>query len=129
MRSERVFVIGGEGGSISISRVYSEKGVCFVYHQNEFDPVEDGPGISINEENSNFESPFHRIDEKYPWHCLYLLTVHDDYKEFVAGKLKEKLNSKRVFPNAFFNQKQFEEILCVKFSYNEKTLTWDFYRK
>jgi len=92
MNSERVFEIGGEGGSPRISRIETEPGLRFIYHHNEFDPTEEGMDVNFEKLFYNFETAFKTIHDRYPWNMLFLLSVHDDYKSFIAEKLNINLS-------------------------------------
>lgn len=98
MKKEAIFEIGGEGGSISISRVRTEENEYFFYHHTEFDPLDEDPDLCVEKEYTfdSFKEAFHLIDSKYPWHKLYIRTLHEDYKEYVKGRrmLKEKMENK-----------------------------------
>ncbi len=111
MNQEKLFAIGGEGGGISI-RKRNDK---FVYHHSEFDPTDEGLSVNKTIEYDNFEQAFEVIHNKYRWYFLYILTIHDDYKNYVAKKLIEKLNTESVSENSLLNCKmRLEEILGIK---------------
>lgn len=123
MIPEKLFEIGGEGGSIRISRVTTAGKTKFIYHHNEFDPADEGSDVNIKDIFDDFETAFQRIHDRYPWHCLYLLMVHDDYKNFVAEKLVEKLNREAAYTE-YFQKERFEELLGIKFIYSQKEQLW-----
>lgn len=93
--TEIVFEVAAEGGGLCIKREKSKEGEKFLYNHSEFDPNEEGLEINKNGIYSNFETPFKLIN-RYSWHMLYLLIVHDDYRKFVIEKLIEKLNKESV---------------------------------
>ena len=131
MTTENIFEIGGEGGSICISRQKSESSEKFIYHHNEFDPTDEGLDVSINDEYNNFEQPFQLINKRYPWYILYIEVVHADYRDYVIEKLVEKLNEGPVSPNYLdYCRKRLEDSLKIKLHYsiNQKTdkLSWSY---
>jgi hypothetical protein len=91
--TEVVFSLSGEGGGISISRQRNNNEVVFIYHHNEFDPIEEETLIDEVSEFATFEEAFQLIQERYRWYRLYLDTVHEDYCRYVADKLVERLNA------------------------------------
>jgi hypothetical protein len=98
MKTEKVFSIGGEGGSITILRQYNEEGVTFLYHHSEFDPTDEGLDVSVRDVYSTFEEPFQLINKRYRWYELYIMTVHDDYKPYIIECLLKRLNDGGVLP-------------------------------
>lgn len=127
MQKEIVFEIGGEGGSITILR----EGTRFIYEHNEFDPMEEEPPVNIIKEYPSFEKAFERIHQTYPWHMLYLQTVHANFRSFICHRLIEKLNSKSVSPQQFeYNQNRIEKKLNIELHYTgneqDKSITWSF---
>lgn len=56
------------------------------------------------------------INKSYPWHLLFVLKVHDDYRTYISEKLIEKLNSESVQPDKYFKRRKFdmEQILKIK---------------
>jgi len=102
---ECVFKIGGEGGSISIYRILNGNSPVFRYHHHEFDPLGELDDLQINEEItfSSFEEAFEKIDVKPYWPFLYPVSIHDDYKDYVAGRFHEKLkteSSRKIDPHS-----------------------------
>jgi hypothetical protein len=89
---ENVFVVLGEGGGLTISRVTKNGKTSFLYNHQEFDPKDEGLEINIKEFYSNFEEPFELIN-KYPWHLLFVEKVHEDFVDYVSEKLVEKLDN------------------------------------
>lgn len=96
MKEEVVFVIGGEGGGITITRKRLPSCDRFIYHHSEFDPTEEGLDVNIREEYDDFETPFGMIDKKYPWPELYIATVHSDVRNYVLERLILKLKSSHI---------------------------------
>lgn len=54
MKPEDVFVIGGEGGGICITRQLGKPEKIFIYKHNEFDPTDEGLDVNKNYEFLNF---------------------------------------------------------------------------
>jgi hypothetical protein len=96
MKTEKVFSIGGEGGSITILRQFNEEGVTFLYHHSEFDPTDEGLDVSVRDVYTTFEEPFQLINKGYRWYELYIMTIHDDYKPYIIECLLRKLNERGV---------------------------------
>lgn len=125
-----VFSLGGEGGSINISRQMSGDTVRFIYHHNEFDPIADETLIDEQQSYTSFEQVFQLIQERYRWYRQYLMTVHEDYRSFVADKLVERLNADGATEDILRrNHQHLEVVLGVKlnYTYNEQTnqARWD----
>ena len=119
MKTEKVFEILGEGGGICISRQNNELSEKFIYHHNEFDPIDEGLEINKKDEYENFELPFQLINNKYPWYLLHLETVHDDYKTYIIERLIEKLNEKSVsLDDLKYSIYPLENSLKIKLNYN-----------
>lgn len=89
---ENVFVVLGEGGGLTISRVTRDSKTYFLYNHQEFDPTDEGLEINIEDIYSNFEEPFELIN-KYHWHLLFVEKVHEDFAGYVSEKLIEKLEN------------------------------------
>lgn len=131
MTTETIFEIGGEGGSIEISRRKDESGEKFIYHHTEFDPTDEGLDVNKNDEYTNFEQPFQLINKRYAWYMLYIQTVHDDFRSYIIGQLIEKLNERPVSPDYLeYNKRKLEDSLKIKLHYstNQQTdkLNWDY---
>ena len=131
MTTETIFEIGGEGGSIEISRRKDESGEIFIYHHNEFDPTDEGLNVSINDKYDNFEQPFQLINKRYRWYMLYIQTVHDDFRNYILEKLIEKLNDGSVTPNYLENfRERLENSLNIDFNYSKNNQsdknTWSY---
>lgn len=123
-KKEIVFAIGGEGGSIAIYCERDKNGIKFIYNHNENDFSDEGLSINKSDEYEDFETAFQIINNRYPWHFLCLLTVNDAYKEYVANELINKLNQKKVLANDFQGRSNFEEVLGVKFEFNNDRSKW-----
>ena len=99
MEKELVFEVLAEGGSLRIERNYTGENNGFDYflNHNETDFTESG--LDVNESNvfDNFYEPFEIINSKYPWYNLHLSFVDEDFREYVADELVEKLNEKSIF--------------------------------
>ncbi len=131
MTTETIFEIGGEGGSIEISRRKDESGEKFIYHHTEFDPTDEGLDVNKNDEYDNFEQPFQLINKRYAWYMLYIETVHDDFRSYIIDQLIEKLNVRPVSPDYLeYNWRKLEDSLKIKLHYsiNQQTgkLSWDY---
>lgn len=105
LKIENVFEILSEGGGICIVRKKNEISEKFIYHHNEFDPIEEGLSINKNDEYDNFEEPFQLINDSYSWYMLHLETIHEDYRNYIIVRLIEELNNKSVTPNYLSNKK------------------------
>ena len=81
--TETVFEVLAEGGSISIQRQRRQNGDTFIFHFNEYDPVEDIV-VTKADEYESFEEAFDRINDRYPWYKLHLDVVYPEYCSFVA---------------------------------------------
>ncbi len=121
---EIVFEIGGEGGSIAIYCEKDKNGIKFIYNHNEIDFSDEGLSINKSDVYEDFESAFQIINERYPWHFLYLLTVNDTYKEYVSNHLINKLNQQKVLSDDFQSRTDFEEKLGVKFEFDKGKNIW-----
>lgn len=115
---ETIFRIGGEGGSISICRVKDKSGFSFVSELNEADLTEESEGVHRVEKFNDFNEAFKQLDSKYAWHRLYILSVHMDYTQQVAGKLIERLNDEELSPYKYSFRYEFEEMLGIKIDYS-----------
>lgn len=119
-KSEIIFEVGGEGGSICIIRKKSNTREKFIYKHDEFDPNDEGLDVNKRFEYDSFEEPFEMLNKTYPWHILYLMHVHSDYKKYISSKLVEKLNNEMVSEDFFnLNKGDFEkifgiELICTK---------------
>ena len=67
----------------------------------ESDPLDEGNDINILLEYSNFEAAFERIDQRYPWHLLYITELHDDFTGILLKRLAEKLNREKLSPREY----------------------------
>ena len=113
--SEVVFSLGSECGGIRISRQRNNDEVAFIYHHNEFDPIDDELLINVVSKFPTFEEAFQLIQERYRWFRLYIDTVHEDYRAHLADKLLEKLNEDGAsVAELSYNQEQLERVLGVK---------------
>ncbi|MEI8087626.1 MAG: hypothetical protein WCG93_15560 [Paludibacter sp.] len=121
---EIVFEIGGEGGSIAIYCERDKNGVKFIYNHNEIDFSDEGLSINKSDVYEDFESAFQIINERYSWHFLYLLTVDDAYKDYVANELINKLNQQKVLEDDFQSRSNFEKVLAAKFEFDNGRNIW-----
>lgn len=88
---EIMFEIGGEGGSIEIRRRFENGKASFLYIHSETDMGDEGLDVNKEMAYSSFEEPFHYLTNRYRWYYLYLLTIHEEYQDFIAKKLAEKI--------------------------------------
>jgi len=129
IKIERVFLIGTEGGGMSITRRIGESGAKFYYKHSEFDPTDEGLDVYIESEYDSFEEPFELINNKYCWYLLYVITVHDDFKCFVRDKLVERLNNDSVKPDRLGARKyDWEDALKIKLKCNSTTENKSFWK-
>lgn len=116
-----VFQIVGEGGGIQIIRQTIDKKFIFIYNHNEsyFDDE-----FSVKKTNlySDFETPLKLIFKTYPIHCLYITTVHNDYREFVANETLNKLNTKKI--TDFDTKTDYEKVLGLEFEFDKNLQEW-----
>lgn len=67
---------------------------------------------------------FQLIQERHRWYRLYIDTVHEDYRGYIADKLLERLNEDGAsVAELRYNQEQLERVLGVKLyhGYDEQT--------
>ena len=115
-KSQTVFEVLAEGGSISIQRKRGLNGDLFIYHHNEYDPVEDIV-VTKAEEYDSFEEAFNRIHDRYSWYKLHLDVVAHEYCSFVSQKLVDKLNSGEVSLDEIkYRISQLEKVLHISFN-------------
>ncbi len=121
-----VFEVLAEGGSISIQRKHGQNGDYFIYHHNEYDPVED-IAITKNDEYKSFEEAFNRIHDRYSWYRLHLDVVAPEYCSFVSQKLVDTLNSNEVSPDELiFRRNQLEKVLHIRLNFDSGIGTWTY---
>lgn len=103
-----------EGGSIkicSIEKGYNE-GLDYFLETSEQDLFEAGLGNESQEIHESFYGAFDQLNDKYPWHKLHFDFIDEDFAEYVADALLEKINkSKRPFRT--FEKKNFEDKLGI----------------
>lgn len=127
MNKEILFEIGGEGGSISISRKTDGNIVKYLYHHNEFDPIDDETLINVETEYDSFEEPFQIINLQYSWYNLYIQVVHEDYRGYIIQNLIGKLNKKNIrIEDLHWSISRLEESLKIKLTYNINERFWSF---
>lgn len=124
IEKEIIFAIGGEGGSIAIYCERDENGIKFIYNHNEIDFSDEGLSINKSDEYEDFETAFQIINNRYSWHFLCLLTVNDDYKEYVANELIDKLNQQKVLSDDFQSRSDFEKVLRVELEFDYNLNLW-----
>ena len=123
-KSEIVFEIGGEGGSISIIRKQIKSKFEFIYKHNEYDFLDEDLSINTESQFENFELAFQTINNKYRIYFLHLSRVHNDYKDYVSDELVNKLNDHDLKLEDFQNQDNFEHKLNVKFEFDNISDKW-----
>ena len=125
MKQECIFEIGGEGGSIAIYREKRKTGTVYIYNHNETDFSDEGMNIAIKNEYSTFEAAMYKLSEKIPWYCLYLVNVHEDYKQVVSVALINKLNAlseHEIGEFGSYEKTQFEKMLGVRFELDKQNV-------
>jgi len=123
-KTEIVFEIGGEGGSISIIRKQIKSKFEFIYKHNEYDFLDEDLSINTESQFENFELAFQTINNKYKLYFLHLSIVHNDYKDYVSDELVNKLNDNNLELEDFQNQDNFEHKLNVKFVFDTISNKW-----
>ena len=123
-KSEIVFEIGGEGGSISIIRKQTKSKFEFIYKHNEYDFLDEEMSINTESQFENFELAFQTINNKYKVYFLYLYRIHNDYKDYVSDELVKRLNNNSLKLEDFQNQDNFEQKLNVKFVFDTISDKW-----
>lgn len=119
MKTEIVFEILAEGGSLTIERQRSLTQEKFIYHHSEMDSSDEGLEVSKNGEYKSFEEAFQLINSKYQWFLLYLETVHADYQEYIREELIKKMNFIGIKPEDIqFSKKDLERSLNVTLEYD-----------
>lgn len=104
-----------EGGSIkicSIEKGYNE-GFDYFLETSEQDLLEVGLGNESQEIYDSFSGAFDQLNDKYPWHKLHLDYVDEDFAEYVADALIEKLNNPFLMLD-HFHPENFENTLGIK---------------
>jgi hypothetical protein len=123
-KSEIIFEIGGEGGSISIIRKQIKSKFEFIYKHNEYDFLDEDLYINSESQFENFELAFQTINNKYKIYFLYLLGIHNDYKDYVSDEFVNKLNANNMKCEDFKNKDDFEQKLNVKFVFDTISNKW-----
>ena len=125
MKQERIFEIGGEGGSITIYREKRKTGNVFIYNHNETDFSKEGLDISKRNEFLLFEDALKLITTNYPIHALYIDAAHPDFKQEIINGIVNHLNEfkgKLVNVSDFYSKEQFEKLLGVSFTLTKKEI-------
>ena len=104
-----------EGGSIKICSSYKgdHQGYDYFLETSEEDLFDSGLGNKSCEIHESFYGAFDQLNDKYPWHQLNLDYVDEDFVEYVADALVEKLNN-LFFMSDHFEPKDFEKVLGIK---------------
>lgn len=104
-----------EGGSIKISSIHKGKHEGFDYflETSEEDFFDTGLGNESREIHESFYGAFDQLNDKYEWHQLHLDYVDEDFTEYVADALIEKLsNPFEILED--FQPEDFESALGIK---------------
>lgn len=106
-----------EGGSIKICSIHKGKHEGFDYflEVSEEDYFDTGLGNESREIHDSFYGAFDQMNDKYPWHQLHLDYVDEDFAEYVADALIEKLNDPFEMPEDFQTE-DIEKALGIKMS-------------
>lgn len=128
MEYEKVFEYGGEGGSICITRRKSDSGEKFIFHKSEInftDEEFDEASLSETVCCNSFDEAF-ELNNRYPWHSLYFLLVHDDYRNIIIQKFLAKLNEESTIPEEISWSSQ--ECLKIKLKHkiSKRKNTWSY---
>lgn len=106
-----------EGKGIEICSIHKGKNEGFDYFLESSleDFTDTGSGNENREIYESFYGAFDQLNDRYPWHKLHLDFVDEDFVEYLADALGEKLN------NPFdmledFNREDFENALGIKIS-------------
>lgn len=99
MEKELVFEVLAEGGSLRIESKYKggNNGFDYFLDHSEMDVSESGLDVNKSNVFDNFYEAFDIINSKYPWYNLHLSYVDEDFREYIADELVEKLNEKSIF--------------------------------
>ena len=103
-----------EGGSIKICSIHKGKneGYDYFLETSEEDFFEVGLGNESQEMHESFYGAFDQLNDKYEWQHLHLDYVDEDFAEYVADALVEKINqSNRLFRTS--DKRNFEEKLGI----------------
>lgn len=119
-----VFEIDGEGGAIRIFKKRIKTKYVFIYQHNEQDFSDEELSVNKTAKYDSFESAFQQINTLYSIYFLYILTVHENYKEYISDQLVKKLNNDNISFEDFNNRERFEEILNVKLCFNSTKKMW-----
>lgn len=118
---ERVFEILAEGGGLLIERKRNRNGEKFIYHHNEMDLTSEGLEINEKGEYENFEQPFQLINSKYPWFRLHLISLHEDFRDYVLSELVIALNKQGIRPDELQHVKEdLEKTLNTKLEFGNR---------
>lgn len=121
MITETVFDIGAEGGGIHIKRQKDQNREYFICHYISNDFLDEGNDIDQKTEFSTFQEAFELMKSKAPqWFMLYLLNIHEDFKNFVTEYLINSLTQQHIKPEDIkYSQKRLEEVLGIKLKYDK----------
>ena len=104
-----------EGGSIEICSVYkgNNDGYDYFLETSEDYFFDTGLGNESREIHDSFYGAFDQLNDKYPWHKLHLDFVDEDFAEYVADALIEKVNNPFEMLD-HFQPENFENTLGIK---------------
>lgn len=106
-KPETIFQVLAEGSCLSILRITVNGQQRYLTDHHEHDFTDEGLGVNRQIGYGSFEEAFMYIS-KYPWHRLYLHTVHEDYRVQVLELLMEQLNRDRVKDKYYRGRKLYE---------------------
>ena len=115
MKSQIVFEVDVEGGSIHIERQRSFNKEIFIYHHNEMDASEQSLEVSSNGKYATFEQAFQLIHTRYSWYFSQLSIVHEDYRNYVLEEMIKTFNFLEITPDGLeYSKKVLEKALKVE---------------
>ncbi len=114
-QKETRLCILAEGGSIKICSIHKghQQGYDYFLETSEEDLFDSGLGNESREIHESFYGAFDQLNDKYPWHQLQLDFVDEDFAEYVADALVEKLNDIFLMLD-HFQPEDFEKVLGIK---------------
>jgi hypothetical protein len=123
MKSQIVFEVVAEGGSLHIERQRSFNKEIFIYHHNEMDASDQGLEVSNNGEYTTFEEAFQLIHTKYEWYLLHLSNVHEDYRKYVADEMiKSFIFLDITLEDIEYSHRDLERALKIRLRYSDMFL-------
>jgi hypothetical protein len=94
---ETVFEVGAEGGNLTIYRQKDGSTDEFFLYHNEYDPLADDDAtlVNVKKDYETFDQAFQYI-ERFPWYGLYIVYVHEDFRDFIIERLNEWIIKKSI---------------------------------